>query len=135
MPRTEWQRGASSYYGPAPTAPALNKSGLWERIAAAVVMAPVIAAPLADQLLALLDRESPAELVLIDVLELCENIPSKPDSHPPDQLQAASDLLGSAHKLITRQRMNEVSAELKQMRSAGDITEDEYIAQMVKLSA
>lgn len=135
VPRADWQRGASSYYGPAPVAPALNKSGLWERIAAAVVMAPEIAAPLADQLLALLDRESVAERVLIDVLELCENIPSKPDSHPPDQLQAASDLLGSAHKLITRQRMNEVSAELKQMRSTGEITEEEYISQMVQLSA
>lgn len=134
-PRAEWQRGASSSYAPPPpVAPALNKSGLWDRIAAAVVMAPEVAAPMAEQLLALLDRESPAERALIDVLELCENIPSKPDSHPPDQLQAANDLLASAHKLITRQRMNEVSAELKQMRSTGDITEEEYIAQMMKLS-
>jgi hypothetical protein len=48
--------------------------------------------------------------------------------------QAAADLLGNARRLIGRHRAREVQAELARMRQAGQISEQEYVAQLLQVA-
>ena len=144
IPKDEWMKqgfsggfkgGASAGYGyrPAPVTPAIDTKTLWQRLCDAIVIAPETAQALASTLLPLLDTESEDEQTLILLLQTCDSIPSRPERYAPDQLQSAKDLLDGAQKVIVKRRLTEVGQELKRMKDDGEMSEDEYVQQMMKL--
>lgn len=143
LPREEWLKqqeagGAGAfnsfnYNQPPLQAPALNKKSLWDRLTDAVVMAPGTAQLHASTILALLDPEVPEEQPLAIALQSLHQIPDRADRYPPDQLQAAIDLLEGAQKTIAKQRLSEVRTELNRMHALGEISESDYISEMSRL--
>lgn len=115
--------------------PAMEKKTIWERLVNAVVIAPQEAHAVAANITAFLDNDSVEETPLILILDQCGDMAFHPERHAPDQLQAAIDLLRNAQKVIIRQRMTDVSKELKKMRADGEITESEYLQKMMKVVA
>lgn len=124
--------GASFQIQPT-TAPKLANKTTWQHIIDAISIAPQKAFALGPSIIAMLDSESPEEAQLIGMLEQCGDMPNNENRYAPDQLQTARDLLDNAQKIILKQRIAEVSSELKKMHDDGQITEDEYVQQVMKL--
>lgn len=89
----------------------------------------------ASVLLPVLDPESSEEAPLMIILEECTRMSFNPHLHAPDVLQSCIDLLRSAHKLIIKHRMSEVSLELKRLHAQGAMSEKEFVQQMLRLHA
>ena len=149
LPREEWLKtqkanGAGSSFSSSSRpaylpslrqTPAMEKKTIWERLVNAVVIAPQEAHAVAANITAFLDNDSVEETPLILILDQCGDMAFHPERHAPDQLQAAIDLLRNAQKVIIRQRMTDVSKELKKMRADGEISESEYVQKMMKVVA
>lgn len=120
---------------PAPPA-AHQQASLWTRLYDAAALAPGPASAIAGSILPLLDEGSPEEAKLAGLLGmLISGSLDVPVVSPAteERLQAAADLLGSAMRLIERQRIKEVEDELARLRKSGEISEQEYLQQLLEL--
>lgn len=142
LPRDEWLKTQKNnpkapglpYSGTPQSAPQLNKKSLWVRLCEAVVIAPEKAREMASTIIPLLDVEAEEEKTLKIVLESSFQMAPNPERYASDQLQAAADLLANAKATIAKQRLNEIIAELKQLRAAGEISDEQYVDQMTRLA-
>lgn len=138
IPREEWLKLQSdaprTSLPPFGTTPALNKKSLWVRLCEAAVIAPATAVQMAPIIMSLLDTTVDEERTLETVLLSASGIAARPERYALDQLQAAADLLLGAQSAISRQRLHEVTAELKQMRASGQISDEEFVEQMAGLA-
>jgi hypothetical protein len=110
-----------------------NQASLWQRLYDAAALAPHKASQIAAEIAHLLDIESPEEARFAGLLDLISSSEKGGEAVSCDE-QAAADLLGNARRLIGRHRAREVQAELARMRQAGQISEQEYVAQLLRVA-
>lgn len=137
LPRDEWLKQQSSGLNiPTPSsgvAPILNKKSLWVRLCEAAVICPLKATEMAPVIIALLDVEVDEESTLQAILESVEQMQPRTERYAQDQIHAASDLLQGAQFAIKKQRLNEITTELKKMLAAGELSDEEFVEQMSAL--
>lgn len=119
-----------------PQAPVITTQTLWERLAMAVRIAPQTADQLSRVILRLLDPKSQEEM---DVMMAFDSLNTMDDFEPPagtpeDVIQSAKDLLGNAVDLIAKQRKAQHKAHLKNLRTKGEISEEAYVAEVMRQS-
>lgn len=120
-----------------PAPPAHLQASLWSQLYDAAATAPGKAREVADQLLQMLDTSNAEESRLAGMLEILATEGGEFDTAASqlskERSQAAADLLASAQRLIERQRTREVEEALKGMRAEGELSEQEYLRQMLAL--
>lgn len=132
LPRQEWLK-TQQVGAPAAPAPVLQRKTLWQRLASAAQIAPQAAHGVLASISPLLDPHSPEEAALLELLHECDRLPFHPERHAGDVLQGAIDLLQSAKPLIVKQRLIEVRQELERLHAQGELSEGEYVEQMLRL--
>lgn len=126
-------RGATSGQAPSPS-PATETRSLWQRLLTATTLSPTAAVAAAQSILPLLDDQSEEEGLLSARLQMLQSTPADQldeSDVPLDERQTAADILANAPQLISRQRDAELHQLLESMRASGQISEQDYLRQMM----
>lgn len=132
VPREEWLRNCNAAPIQTPVAPVYAQESVIAKLINAVRLAPEEADTIAEQLVPLLDAESPQELMLIEALQAIGEAPMRSSAITED-VQSAIDMLHNAKRLLVEFRAKEVAEELKRLHESGEISTDQYFAQSVAL--
>lgn len=129
--------GPSPYARAPLIAPTAVQRTLWQQIIQAVQVAPSFAFKNSRSITAVLNQEFPAELDVLLVFDAFENRDEikDPENLPEDVRQAAIDLLTHAPTLIRKYRRQSHLAHLKEMKDAGEISEERYLAEASRVTS
>lgn len=114
--------------------PAAVQRTLWQQIIQAVRVSPSFAFRQAGNITTLLNQETPEELEVLLVFDALENSESieDPENQPENERQGAIDLLTKAPSLIQRLRRQAQLAHLREMKNAGEISEERYLSEAAR---
>jgi DNA primase catalytic core len=101
---------------------------IWERMCQAISINSPFAEKVVGDLLAVLDGNETLEQPVIALLQSCHELPFS--SASIEELNEARDFLIAAPKLIAKHRKAQVIGVLKELYDSGELSEDDYVAQM-----
>jgi len=115
-------------------APPLPDQSLWARITDAIKLAPQKAYDVGPNITYMLNSDNQQELNLLlafDALERLDEFCNPPNAQE-DERQAACDFLDNAPIIIAKLRRRALDLHLKTLRDTGQITDEDYVSEVLK---